>query len=65
MARAKWMRKTRERCGFGHAVALNDCIADAAPETLRVALQSRATGDESPEAPAEAMMNVSEGPPVS
>src|SRR5687767_14209552 len=59
------MRKTRERCRLGHAVALNDCIADAAPETLRVAFQSRTTGDESPEAPTEATMNVSEGPPVS
>ncbi len=64
VSHAKRMRKTRERSRLRHAVSLNDCVAEAAPEGFRVAFQSCTAGNEGPEAPSKLAMYVSEGPPV-
>src|ERR1051325_2814291 len=64
MLHAKRMRQARQRCRLSHAVALDDCVTNASPKSFRVTLQGGATRDESPQAPAEATMHVTEGPPI-
>src|SRR5215217_1771680 len=62
---AKRMRKTRERSSLGHAIALNDCIAESTPESFRFAFERGAAGDERPETPAKLPVDFSKRPPVS
>ena len=62
LRRAKRMIEADQRSGFGHAVALDDGVADALEEFFRGGGERGAAGDEGPEFPAEAAVNAAEEP---
>ena len=64
LAGAEGMVQRDERGGFGEAVALNDDEAEAPPELFGFGVQRRTAGDERPELPAEAVVNLPEAPPA-
>ncbi len=49
-----------ERGGFGHAVALNDHVAETRPEEFEIGREGGAAGDERPELPAGEVMDAAE-----
>src|SRR5579862_6872188 len=63
-AGAEGMVQRNQRGRLGGTVGLNQKEAEATPECCRLRVERRATGDEGPELPAEAVMNAPETPPA-